>query len=133
MLEPKAHFSISVEALSAFRKASSVIIQETVARSLERKDELIQHGENSENLLTAGLEFTTRMLDAAMATGEIPLLEDELTWARERLPHEGVAPQHVLSRLRIYRDVVNEILAPEYAREVTQFLDWMISRQQDLI
>jgi ferric-dicitrate binding protein FerR (iron transport regulator) len=124
---------VSDEALASFRAASAEIIKETVSRSMARQDEVTQHGAQAQQLLTAGLEFTTRMLDAAMATGEIPMLEDELSWARDRLPHDGVAPEHVLSRLTIYRDVVSTLLPAHLAGEVTGYIDWMIARQRQLL
>jgi hypothetical protein len=124
---------LTPEALAAFRAISPTVIRETVARSLQRTSEVAQHGEEAERLLTAGLEFTTLMLDAAMATGEIPLLEDELSWARIRLPFDGVAAEHVLNRLIIYRDLITSLMPPEYTRQVSEYIDWMIARQRELL
>jgi hypothetical protein len=73
------------------------------------------------------------MLDTAMTTGEIALLEDQLTWAMDRLPHEGVKPECTLHRLQIYVDVVQEILPDHQAEEINQFIKWMIQRQQELM
>jgi hypothetical protein len=125
--------AISVEALESFRENSQLIIKETVRRSLKREEEVSQHGDQAEKLITSGLEFTTKMLEAAMSMGEIPLLEDELTWAKDRLPHDGVEMEHVLTRFKIYRDLVGEKLPPEYATEVTGFIDWMIAHQKEII
>lgn len=125
--------AISTEALESFRENSQLIIKETVHRSLKREKEVSQHGDQAEKLITSGLEFTTKMLEAAMSMGEIPLLEDELTWAKDRLPHDGVEMEHILSRFKIYRDVVGEKLPPEYATEVIGFIDWMIAHQKEII
>lgn len=125
--------AISPEALESFRENSQLIIKETVRRSLKREEEVSQHGDKAEKLITSGLEFTTKMLEAAMSMGEIPLLEDELTWAKDRLPHDGVEMEHVLTRFKIYRDLVGEKLPPEYATEVTGFIDWMIAHQKEII
>ncbi len=124
---------VSPATLAAFRAAGPAIIRETVARSLARNEEVAHHGEQAERVIAAGLGFTTRMLDAVMAVGEIALLEDELLWARDRLPHDGVAPEHVLSRLKIYREVTIEMLPREQAAEVEPYLDWMIARQSEVI
>jgi hypothetical protein len=124
--------SISPEALESFRKLSDNIIKETVSRSLENKDEVSNHGDQAERILTIGLEFTTKVLDAAMSVGELPFLEDELLWAKDRLPHDGVMMEHILSRFKIYRDVVNEMIPVKYANEVNYFIDWMIARQNEL-
>jgi hypothetical protein len=124
---------ISKEALAAFREEKSAITQEVAARSLSREDEVAHHGEEAGRLVTSGIEFTTRMLEAAMTVGEITLLDDQLTWAMERLPHDGVSPQYVLNRFRIYRQVVEDVLPKPHASEITPFLDWMIARQRELI
>ena len=68
------------------------------------------------------------MLDAALATGEEVLLADQLTWALDRLPHDGVAPQHVLARFRILRDVViARMTAPTRRRRRGQWTGCWIS------
>jgi len=100
---------------------------------MQHIDEIAHHGQEAQQLISSGIRFTTKMLTTAMATGEISLLEDQLTWAKDRLRHEGVKPEHLLHRLQIYSDVVQEIL-PEYqAQEINQFIKWMIQRQQELM
>ena len=74
----------------------------------------------------------TKMLEAALLTGEIPLLEDVLTWAKDRLPHDGVTPEHVYHRFQIYREVIVDLLPDEFASEVIPYLDWMMTRQREL-
>lgn len=125
--------AISKDALNAFISASPYIIKETVNRSMERKSEVLQYGEDAEQILTTGLEFTTRMLETAMALGEISILEDELSWARDRLPHDNVELEHILQRFKIYREVLNEQIEPEHCQEINPFLDWMIIRQKEII
>lgn len=124
---------ISPEALESFQENRDTLIKETVSRSLKRDYEVEHHGEKAPQLLTTGLEFTTKMMGAAMSMGEVVLLEDELKWAQDRLPHDGVQMEHVLNRFKIYRDVVNETLPSEYANEITTFIDWMINYQQALM
>lgn len=124
---------ISPGALESFQENRDIIIKETVSRSLKRDHEVEHHGENAPQLLTTGLEFTTKMLEAAISMGEVALLEDELKWAQDRLPHDGVQMEHVLIRFKIYRDVVNETLPSGYANEITTFIDWMINYQQALM
>jgi hypothetical protein len=125
--------SISKEAMAAFQEAGKKIIKETVFRSIDREDEILQLGNDAEKILTAGLEFTTKMLESAMFMGEIPILEDGLLWAKDKLPADGIEMEHILVRLRIYREVIIETLAREHANEITPFLDWMIKRQDELI
>lgn len=124
---------ISPEALTSFQKNRDTLIKETVKRSLKRQNEVLQHGGKASELLTTGLEFTTKMLEAAMSMGEVALLEDELKWAQDRLPHDGVQMEHVFNRFKIYREVINETLPSGYANEINTFIDWMISYQHDLM
>lgn len=124
---------ISKEALASFQENRDAIIKETVSQSLKIDHEVEHHGEKAPQLLTTGLEFTTKMLEAAMITGEVVLLEDELKWAKDRLPHDGVQMEHVINRFEIYRGVVNETLPSDYASEIITFIDWMINYQRALI
>ncbi|MGB9201863.1 hypothetical protein, partial [Methanobacterium sp.] len=123
----------SKEAMVAFNEASPKIIKETVICSLEREDEVVQYGNDAQNILTTGLKFTTQMLESAMYIGEIPILEDQLLWAKDKLPADGVEMEHILVRLRIYREIIIEILSNEHANEIIPFVDWMIERQNELI
>jgi len=123
---------VSKEALESYRELSHDIIKESVLRSLKISDNVIHHGDQAERMLTVGFEFTARILDAVMSIGELSLLEDQLFWAKDRLPHEGVMMEHVLDNFKIYKDVVNEILPNEHAIEINCYLDWMISLQKEL-
>jgi hypothetical protein len=124
---------VSPAALAAFRQARDGIGREVVARSLARHDEVAHHGEDAERLMAAGIGYTTRMLEAAMVVGQVALLEDQLQWAMDRLPHEGVVPAHILGRLRIYAEVVEERLPREHAAEVNRYVQWMIARMAELL
>jgi hypothetical protein len=125
--------AISRGALAAFRSASPHLIKETVAQSLLNTADVVQHADQAENLITAGLEFTTRMLDSAMSVGVPALLEDELLWAKDRLPHDGVSMHQVNSRLKIYRGIILNKLSPRDAAEVVVYLDWMIAKLGTLV
>ena len=83
--------------------------------------------------MTIGMEFTTRMLESAMSLREVSILEYQLNWACDRLPHDGVALKHILIRLEIYREQIIEALTEEYASEITLYLDWMITWQKEYI
>jgi hypothetical protein len=125
---PDDYQAVSTEALVAFRAATAEIIKETVAQAMICKADIKQHGDQAERLITSGFEFTTRMLDTAMSMGAISLLEDELSWAKDRLPHDGVSMQHLLNRLTIFRKIVLNKLPPREGSEVVRYIDWMIAR-----
>ncbi len=122
---------VSSEALKSFKEHSPHIIKNTVNISLERSDEVVQHGDHARELLSSGMEFTTRMLETAMLLGEVSILEDQLSWACNRLPHDGVALEHILIRLEIYRGQIREALPEEYVSEITHYIDWMIEWQKE--
>lgn len=125
--------AVSSETIAVFQRSSQKIINQVVELSLEREDDVVQHGEKAEEIIKAGIEFTTKMLESAMAMGEVLLLEDELQWAKDRLPHDKVNMEHVLERFKIYRDVVDELLPEDNAIEVNSYLNWMIQRQKEII
>ncbi len=127
-----ATFAISEDALNAFRENQETIIDDTVERALAKREDVEHHGPDAERVIRAGLEYTSRMLDAVLTTGEAALMEQQLRWAQSRLPHDGVQPEHILSRLRIYRAVVQEVLPEKHAGEITRVLDWMIERHQEI-
>ena len=124
---------VGVEVMTAFRSARQAIIERVVSRSMEHQDEVVHHGEEAEQIITSGIQFTTQMLESAMAVGEIALLEDQLAWAMDRLPHDGVAPHHLLHRLRLYGQVVKELLPAEHAAQISPYIDWMVSRHQEMM
>lgn len=125
--------AIPPETLSAFQDKAPEIIKESVQRSLKNKNDIVQHGDEAEKLLKIGMEYITKMLESAMSVGEIFLLKDQLSWAFDRLPHDGVEMEHLLSRFNIYRDVVDEKLPKKHSHEINRYLDWMIDYQKELI
>ena len=123
---------VSQEALNAFRRETSRLVAETVSRALARKEEVAHHGAEAPRIITAGIEFTVRMLDAAMAAGEGVLLDDELRWSLDRLPHDGVLPEHLLSRFGLLWEVVKERMPTALAAEIAQVIEWMERRLPQL-
>jgi methanogenic corrinoid protein MtbC1 len=127
-LVQKHLISVSKETLMEFRKEVPEIIREAVRQSMTCKNDIVQHGDQAESILTAGFEFTVRMLDAAMYAGESSILEDQLKWASERLPHDGVSMAQVLTRFRILRSIVLSRLSKKGGKEVARYIDWMNAR-----
>jgi hypothetical protein len=124
--------SVSQAALDAFRAESPRIIAETASRALARTEEVAHHGAEASRLITSGIEFTVRMLDAAMAADESALLEDELRWSLDRLPHDGVSTEHVLSRLALLREIVKGRMTPALAAEIAEVIEWTERRLREL-
>jgi hypothetical protein len=124
---------VSPEALAAFQAQRIIIVQTVVARALERQNEVVQHGEQAAQLLTVGLDFTTQALEVAMRLHNTKMLDDQLQWANERLPHDGVQPEHLLTRFEILAQVVDATLPVQHAAAINGFVRWMVVRQRELI
>jgi hypothetical protein len=120
------------DALAAYRAHRGTIVQTTVALAMHHHDEVTQHGEQAEHLLTAGLDYTTQALEVAMALHDLDMLEYQLQWGNERLPHDGVQPRHLLRRYEILARVIETTLGEPHAQAVNQFVGWMIARQREL-
>ncbi len=123
---------VSDRALASFREHQEEIIARATERAMKRREEVAHHGANAERIIHAGLGFVTRMLDAALATGESSLLEEQLAWGRSRLPIDGVQPEHVRSRLEIYRATVLDVMPEPYAGEIAEAVGWMVRRHDEL-
>lgn len=118
---------ISDEALDAFKEAHDDIVGETVRRSMLIREHVAHHEDQASRLIASGLNFTVNMLEAAMISGRIELLEDQMKWAMERLPHDGVLPEHIAKRLELMADVIKEKLDPGHSSQIAPYLEWMIS------
>jgi hypothetical protein len=124
---------VSPGALAEFKKFQPNIIKLIVERSIEHKEDVAQHGDRAAEILTSGLEFTTKALETSMQLHNVDLLEYQLQWAWDRLPHDNVQAKHLVSRFKIMAGVIEETLTPQNAAEVNQFVTWLIERQNELI
>jgi len=133
---------VSPQALAAFRDARPAIVQETVARVLaweERVDEYgqalsVSKGEaEAKHMFTAGLSFVLKTLDTVMSLGEPDIIEDQLAWVKQRLPHDGVRPEQVIVLLQTLAKVLQDLLPAESAKEVVPFAEQMAIKQRELM
>ncbi len=132
-MTPASFSPIPPAALAAFQQARAQIIQHVVTQMLAQQDKVDHLGPDTERMLAAGMEWTTRMLETAMTLGSIGLLNQQLEWAASRLPHDGVTHEHTLASLHRYHDAVAALLPAEHATPVNQYVGWMIERQQMLL
>ncbi len=130
---PRPPEAAPLATLEAFQQARRQIIQYATARSLERDNEVAPLGNRAEQIIAAGFEFTTRMLETAMALQNTTLLEEQLAWGNQRQPHDGVTPAHLLSRFMLYAEAVSAMLPTDHAAAVNQYVHWMIARQQEIV
>ena len=123
---------VSPEALKSFKENSPRIIKKTVdaLMSILKK---IESDEMSRELLNRGLEFPTRILESAMLVGEISILDDQLSWACDRLPHDGVTLENILLMLELYQKEIKKTLKNEHNSQIIPYVDWMITWQKEYI
>jgi hypothetical protein len=50
-----------------------------------------------------------------------------------RLPHEGIKMDNMQNRFYILKKVISELLPHGQAKEINSYVDWMITRQKELL
>jgi len=124
---------VAPRALAAFKARSDDIIRAVVAQALTHTEQVAGHGDQAERLLTAGLRYTALGLQTAIFLHNTTLLDWQLAWAADRLGHDGVQPEHILTRLHIYAAVVEQFLTADDALAINQYVHWMIAKQTELM
>ncbi len=123
----------SPAAVAAFEHACPEIERAVVALALRFPAEVAQHGPAAPQVLSAGLGFLSQMLLAALTVNDVGLLAYQLQWAKDRLPHDGVQPAHLLHRLNLYASAVEAHLPPALAAEINGYVHWLIAEQTRLM
>ncbi len=123
---------VSKSALTEYRKLLGQIIEEVVDSIVQDRN-LEGDGRDQIDLLPAGFEFTLKMLDGAASVGDLALLEDQLQWAVQRLPHQGILPEHLLNRFQLLEIIMEEVLSEGTWTEFHPYIQWMIARQRQLV
>jgi len=123
---------VSQSALTEYRKLLSQIIEEVV-ESVYQDSTRARDGRAQIDLLPAGFEFTLKMLDGAASVGDLALLEDQLQWAVQRLPHQGILPEHLYKRFQLLETIMEEVLSEGTWSEFHPYIQWMIARQGQLV
>jgi len=122
--------NVSPEAQAAFRKNHAKIITRTVEKLLAQAGQFDHLGDQAENILAAGFEFTSSSLEACMLINDASLLIDQLRWSKDRLPHDGISMPRMLENLQVYADVINELLPASQSAEIVNLIHNMISVQK---
>lgn len=123
---------VSPEAVEAFKKEQQNIINDAVAVSMKFKEDVEHHGEQAEQLIGTGLMFTAKMLEAILPTGQTVLLDDQLKWAVERLPHDGVQTTQIIKRLNYFSEALSKRIPPRLSEEIIPYIDYMIKRMEEI-
>jgi len=119
---------ISKDTLMSLKEHEATIIEKAVEASMRRTDEVAHHGEEAVSLISSGMQFTLKMVETAMSFGDLAILDDEIRWALDRLPHDGVLPEHIVSRFEILKRVIRDVLLPEQAAQIVPYFEWMEAR-----
>ncbi len=123
----------SAAAMADYRRHKRKIIEFVVAEALKNPADVAHHGVEAERIVTAGLEFTADTIETVMQVGDPALFEFQLSWAQDRLPHDGVSPAFVLARFRQFASGVALFLAPEHAQEVNPWIEHLIQGQATVV
>ncbi len=83
-------------------------------------------------VLDAGLDFILKGFASAMEMGELNILNYQIDWGMQRLPHDGVTPMNVLHTFRLVGEVVDELLQPAHARQVRAYVDWSVTKIESM-
>jgi hypothetical protein len=125
------HSEDTAAALAEFRKEKDDLVAETISRRMESNAEFEHLGGKANDIMVAGFGFLNRMLETVLEFDEFAIMEHQLEWSENRLPHDGVSGLMLLNNLRAYRQVVEERLSPTGGREVMRVLDRIVARLED--
>lgn len=106
-------------AATALRTHREEIVAMATARCLAA-------GDHDRALLNAGFGFATRMLEAALAVGTPTPLGGQAAWATERQPHDGVAPEEMLSHFAHLNIVLGQLLPPPESYQAQAYLNYLM-------
>lgn len=121
---------VSAEDLARFDAACPAAEDEVVARCLAEDapgDALAADGAHR---IRVGMRFVSRMVRASMGFAAGAILDDQLEWARVRLPVDGVAPGMVLRNLVRYREALARRLPDETSAAIAPWIDALVRRQR---
>lgn len=122
----------SNEALAALRTRRRQIIDRATELALQHHTANQALDEHTAAIITAGYEFVTRMLEAALAVERPELLDEQILWGNQRQPHDGVLPEQMLRRLEIYDAVIRLLLPADLATLVGEYTNRMVALQRSL-
>lgn len=123
---------VDPETLARFLVLEPELVKTTVEQALNTEEAVARHGNDALRLISSGLRFTTTTLAAAMQFGEETLLTDSIDWAMVRLPHDGVLPDHVCSRLSILESAVTAMMDAQHSDQIRPYIRFMIDYMHSL-
>jgi hypothetical protein len=125
--------NVSAAAQTAFKKNHVRIIDGVVEKLLAEPGQFDQLGDRAEDTLRSGFEFTSSSLEACMLINDAALLVDQLRWSKDRLPHDGISMKRMAENLRVYCEVINQLLPASYAAEIVNLVQQMVAAQAEIM
>jgi hypothetical protein len=118
--------------IASFKKLKNSIIDQAVADIMRYTKSMEELGSAAEEKIRSGLGFTIEILISVMSLGDKNLLEDQLNWAKDRLPHDGVQPDHIMENMKILAGVINDLMTEKDAESIVPYMEWMIKRMEQV-
>jgi MerR family transcriptional regulator, light-induced transcriptional regulator len=107
-------------AAAALRAQREAVVAEATRRCLVA-------GDSDRALVSAGLTFVTKMLEAALAAGTPDMLVSQAAWANERQPHDGVAPEQMLARMSLLGEALSALLPVTEGEQAVAYLNHLMA------
>jgi len=115
---------------ASFKKLKNTLIDRAAANIMLHTKSMDTLGNTAEEKIRSGLDFTIEVLISVMSLGDVNLLEDQLNWAKDRLPHDGIEPEHIMENMKILAGVINELMTKTDADSIAPYMQWMIKRME---
>lgn len=116
MVENIAHIRtllpVSKETLEVFTALCDSVETDVVTQCLSSDNPQATMGPEAEGMIKRGLGFVSRMLYTTMAYGAQQIINDELTWAKIRLPVNGVSIAMVQDNIERFVRALEERMQP---------------------
>ena len=123
--------AVSAAALTEFEENEYHIISKVVEKAQTQISDSMPEG--GSEVLRAGMEFTVSSFRNAMNLGELTILENQINWGMDRLPHDGVKPTNVYQNFQLMADAVDELLSPESAQQIRAYVDWCVAKIKEML
>lgn len=125
--------NVSAAAVASFQENRTKINELVVRRLLEEDREFDHLGDRAAQVLATGFEFTSAGIETCLKINDASLLVDQLQWARDRLPHDGISMPRMTENMKVYHQVILEVIPAPQNTEIAAFVQDIISAHQQIM
>ncbi len=122
--------AVSEASLACFDVVCAEVEVEVAKICMAEDDPQSTMGADAEPMIRNGLGFVTRMLRSAMVFAAGGILENEMEWAKTRLPVYGVSAKMVMDNLKRYSHALERKIPDQAFMEIKPYLNGMMIMQQ---